>query len=265
MAVQTPGLPEARIAELDQHGYVALPGFLADDEVRALREHFSELLAECPTGDNSFVGYRTKRLHGVLGRTRAVDHLAAHPVVLAAAEHVVGQCLLSASVAIEIGPGEAAQTPHFDDGIYPLPSDHGEVWVSAHWNLDPYTEANGGTVWYPGTNGDRGAAEHLPPGVNVELPAGSLVIYVGTLWHNGGANRTDRPRLGLVFSYTSSWLRPQETQLLVVPPDVARGLNPELQGLLGYAIRPPFLGYAFGKDPRELLEAETSSSAQGAR
>lgn len=244
---------ETYLGELDRQGYVAIPGVLADDEVRALRAHFTELLADCPTGVNSFLGYRTKRLHGVLGRTRAVDELVTHPLVLAAAEHVIGHCLLSASVAIEIGPGETAQTAHFDDGIYPLPPGHGEVWVSAHWNLDPYTRANGGTVWYPGTQGDRQAGDHLPAGVVLDLPAGSLVIYTGTLWHNGGANQTDRPRLGLVFSYTSSWLRPQETQLLVVPPDKARSLRPELQNLLGYAIRPPFLGYAFGRDPRELL------------
>lgn len=240
-------------AELDRHGFVALPGVLAEGEVRELRAHFTQLLTDCPLGHNSFLGHRTKRLHGILGRTRAVDHLATHPLVLAAAEHVVGHCLLSASVAIEIGSGESAQTPHFDDGIYPLPLDHGEVWLSAHWTLDHYTEDNGGTIYYPGTKGDRRAADHLPPGVAVELPAGSLVIYVGTIWHHGGANQTDRSRLGIVFSYTSSWLRPQETQLLVVPPDVARGLRPELQDLLGYALRPPYLGYAFGQDPRELL------------
>jgi ectoine hydroxylase-related dioxygenase (phytanoyl-CoA dioxygenase family) len=56
------------------------------------------------------------------------------------------------------------------------------------------------------------------------------------------------------MEYVAAWLRPQETQLLVVPPQLARQLPPRLQELLGYSIYPPFVGYVDGRHPRTVFE-----------
>jgi ectoine hydroxylase-related dioxygenase (phytanoyl-CoA dioxygenase family) len=85
------------------------------------------------------------------------------------------------------------------------------------------------------------------------MPAGSALIYLGSLWHGGGANRSDQPRLGVVIEYARSWLRPQENLGLIYPPELVRGLPSRLQELLGYNLYEPFLGYVDGKHPRELL------------
>ena len=82
------------------------------------------------------------------------------------------------------------------------------------------------------------------------------MFYLGTLWHGGGANQTDRPRLGVILEYVASWLRPQENHLLAVPPEIVRGLPERLQELLGYNVHPPFLGYVDGRHPRRLLEED---------
>ena len=87
------------------------------------------------------------------------------------------------------------------------------------------------------------------------MPAGSALIYLGSLWHGGGANRTTKPRLGVVLHYAVGWLRPVENHVLVVPPDVARDLPERLQELLGYNIQPPFIGYVDGRHPKRLLDA----------
>jgi ectoine hydroxylase-related dioxygenase (phytanoyl-CoA dioxygenase family) len=86
------------------------------------------------------------------------------------------------------------------------------------------------------------------------MSAGSVLFYPGTLWHGGGANTTDRPRLGVILEYAASWLRAQETHLLAVPPDVVATLPPRLQELLGYNIYPPFVGYVDGRHPRRTLD-----------
>jgi ectoine hydroxylase-related dioxygenase (phytanoyl-CoA dioxygenase family) len=99
---------------------------------------------------------------------------------------------------------------------------------------------------------DRRADER--EAVPATMPAGSLLVYLGGLWHGGGANATDRPRPGLLLEYVVSWLRPQETQLVAVPPDVARALPQRLQELLGYNVFPPFLGYVDGRHPRRVLD-----------
>jgi len=85
------------------------------------------------------------------------------------------------------------------------------------------------------------------------MPAGSVMLYRGSLWHGGGANRTKHPRLGVAIEYVVSWLRPQETHLLAVPTEVARTLSKRLRELLGYDVYPPFLGYVDGRHPDRVL------------
>ena len=85
------------------------------------------------------------------------------------------------------------------------------------------------------------------------MPAGSLLVYLGGVVHGGGANTTDVPRPGLLLEYVVSWLRPQETQLVAVPPEIVRDLPERLQELLGYNVYPPFLGYVDGRHPRRVL------------
>jgi ectoine hydroxylase-related dioxygenase (phytanoyl-CoA dioxygenase family) len=86
------------------------------------------------------------------------------------------------------------------------------------------------------------------------MPRGSCMFYRGSVLHGGGANRTDKPRLGVILEYAKGWLRPQENHCLAVPPRVVAGLPERLQELLGYNVHPPFIGYVDGRHPRRLLE-----------
>jgi ectoine hydroxylase-related dioxygenase (phytanoyl-CoA dioxygenase family) len=89
--------------------------------------------------------------------------------------------------------------------------------------------------------------------VQVEMRAGSVLFYTGSIWHGGGANRTHTPRLGVILEYVSSWLRAQENHVLAVPPALMATLPERLQELLGYNIHPPFMGYVDGRHPRRVL------------
>ncbi|HLZ69154.1 MAG TPA: phytanoyl-CoA dioxygenase family protein [Dehalococcoidia bacterium] len=90
-----------------------------------------------------------------------------------------------------------------------------------------------------------------PPG---RAHAGSVMFFLGSVFHGGGANRTDRPRLGVILEYCAGWLRPQENHFLAVPRATARDLPPRLQELLGYSIHGNLLGGADGRHPRKYLE-----------
>ena len=78
---------------------------------------------------------------------------------------------------------------------------------------------------------------------HAEMDVGSVLVYTGTVFHGGGANTTDHDRIGLNITYALGWLRQEENQYLSCPPDVARTLDPELQGLLGYATGQYAVGY----------------------
>ena len=104
---------------------------------------------------------------------------------------------------------------------------------------------------------DAGAPRLAPSSaetVTVTMPAGSALLYLGSLWHGGGANTTARSRIGVVLHYSAAWLRPVENHVLAVPRDVVRTLPARLQELLGYNVYPPFLGYVDGRHPRRVLD-----------
>lgn len=240
---------------LGREGYAVIEGVLTPDHVAAVRGELTELLDGVPPGRNPFEGFRTRRLYAVFGKTRVLDELALHPLVLGSVEAVLGHCLLSAPTGIEIGPGEIAQSLHRDEGIYPIAHPHPELVANVMWTLDEFTEANGATRVVPRSH--RNAITETGPDtrtIQAVMSPGSALIYVGSIWHGGGANTTDRTRLGVAMEYVAAFLRPQETQLLVVPPDVARSLPPRLQELLGYSIYPPFVGYVDGRHPRSVLD-----------
>jgi len=92
------------------------------------------------------------------------------------------------------------------------------------------------------------------------MPAGSIVIYLGSTIHGGGANTTDDEwRRGVHLSYTLGWLRTEENNYLAVPPSVARELPRLCQEILGYSVHDAidmaggYLGALHLRDPVELL------------
>jgi len=240
---------------IERDGWALVENVMSPAEVEDARADLTRILETTPFGRGEFEGFKTRRVYALFGKTRAMDGAATNPLVLGVLDRVLGHYQLSAPTGIEIGPGETAQPLHPDDAIYPLPRPHGEIVVNAMWPLCDFTVDNGGTVLLPGTHrwGNEFPTDDTAR-ITVEMPAGSLLLYSGNLWHGGGANHTDQPRLGVVLHYAVSWLRPVENHVLVVPPVQARDLPVRLQELLGYNIREPFIGYVDGRHPRKLLE-----------
>jgi ectoine hydroxylase-related dioxygenase (phytanoyl-CoA dioxygenase family) len=250
----TPSVDEV-VAGLSRDGFALVPGFLSESVLEGARRDMRRVLADTPGGRNPFEGAHTKRVYALFAKTRAFDGPATDPLVLGVLERVLGHCQLSAPTGIEIGPGELSQVLHHDDAIYPVPRPHDELVLNTMWALDDFTEANGATRIIPGSH--RWVHEQPGPDtptIAAEMPAGSVLFYLGSVWHGGGANTTDRARLGVILEYVASWLRPQENHFLAVPTDVAAQLPERLQELLGYNIRPPFMGYVDGRHPRRSLE-----------
>lgn len=246
------------LADLDQAGYSVVESLLSAERAATIRTGLREILDATPTGRNDFEGFQTRRIYAIFAKTRVFDDLAVHPLLLAVLDAVLGPSYqLSAPTGIEIAPGEKAQFLHTDDAIYPLPRPHGEVVLNTMWAFDDFTCENGATRVVPGSHRwtDRQPVDPDET-VTITMPAGSVLFIRGTLWHGGGANHTDRSRLGVLLEYAAGWLRQQETHLLAVPPDIVRTLEPRLQELLGYGIHPPFVGYVDGRHPRRALNME---------
>jgi len=238
-------------------GYVVVTGMMDADSVQASRDELTRVLSATRTGRNAFEGYSTQRIYALFAKTRTFDQAATDPLLLAVLDQVLGHCQLSAPVGICIGPGEKAQILHRDDAIYPVPEPHPPLVVNTMWPLDEFTEENGATRFIPGSHRwepgrTPGPDDQIATAV---MSPGSAMFYLGSLWHGGGANRTNAPRLGVILEYAAGWLRQQENHCLAVPRDIVRQLPERLQELLGYNIYPPFVGYVDGSHPRKVLSA----------
>jgi len=244
------------VAGLDAAGCAVVERFLDADKVDALNAELAPYREQTPSGRNDFEGFSTRRVYALFGKVRGFDDVATHPTVLGVLDRILGaHYQLSGPVGIDIGPGEVAQVMHRDDVVYPLAWPHQQVVLNTMWALDDFTVDNGATMIVPGSHVT--APDDRPPdsaAVAATMPAGSVMFYVGTVWHRGGANRTERRRLGVILEYVAAWLRAQENHVAAVPVELMRTLPERLQELLGYNIYPPFLGYVDGRDPRRILE-----------
>lgn len=246
---------EADLAALDRDGYVVLESLISAEVCDDIRSAVEPLLSK--TGRNSFEGYSTQRLYGVLNKTRTCDHLVEHPRVLALLDRLLlPNYLLSQLQAISICPGEAAQLLHYDDGMYPLPRPRAALSAATIWAIDAFAADNGATVVIPGSH--HWSERHRPAAsdhhLNVVMPQGSCILFVGTLWHGGGANNTTHSRLALTAQYCQPWLRSQEAFTLSITAQTATTVSEDLRRMLGYSIYPPFLGMVEGMHPKRLLE-----------
>ena len=203
---------DAVVDALDRDGCVVVERFLTADKVAALKDELAPHRDQTPLGRNDFEGFDTKRVYALFAKTRGFDELAIHPLLLGVLDRVLGHYQLSGPVGIDIGPGESPQGLHRDDVVYPIPWPHQQVVLNTMWALDDFTADNGATVIVPGSH--RTSPTEMPAAADTiaaSMPAGSVMFYVGTVWHGGGANHTDERRLGVILEYAASWLRPRRT------------------------------------------------------
>lgn len=178
--------------------------------------------------------------------------------------------LLTASQAICIYPGEAAQRLHTDDSFYPIPRPRPAISITVIVGVDAFTEENGATVIVPGSH--RWSDAHLQamrerreaggPVPEVDdaarpavMPAGAALVLQGTLVHGGGANRSAAPRLAFTNQYCEPWARTQENFFLAIPRETVRGYAPRVRELLGYDTRlDSFMGMVTASTPAKALE-----------
>jgi ectoine hydroxylase-related dioxygenase (phytanoyl-CoA dioxygenase family) len=258
--------PAPHIAEMKARGWTVIENFLDAARLEAFRVAIAPHLGGL-RGRNPFEGRVTERVYTLVGRGRVFEDLSCDPRLMAVlSAFLKPNFLLSASHAIRILPGEAAQALHTDDAFYASPRPRPPLGISVIGAIDPFTAENGGTRMIPGSHRwgpedlaalrerrlDASASRAMP----LEMPAGAIAIFPGTLVHGAGANRSDAARLAFTSQYCEPWLRTQENFFLSIPKDRVRAMAPELQSLLGYSITPPFLGMVSASHPLKTLDPD---------
>jgi ectoine hydroxylase-related dioxygenase (phytanoyl-CoA dioxygenase family) len=253
---------ETAMAILERDGAMIYERLLDDATMDRIQADLAPFHARSHVGEGEFWGFKTKRVGALVAKSRTfAETVAPHPVVLAVMDKLLGpRCEryhLHVTQSVNIGPGEKAQILHRDDTLLPFVRPGPQVLCNTMWALTDFTAEVGATRVIPGSHvwpDDRLPGDQDPI-VQAVMPRGSVLIYVGSLWHGGGANRSsDQWRAGMICGYSLGWLRQEENQYLAVPPIIARTLPEHVQHLIGYKIHGGFLGWVEGQDPHVVLE-----------
>jgi len=206
--------------------------------------------------DNLFEGTHTTRIYNLLVHGQLYERIPIHPNVLPIVEKVLDRGLLISSLSsIAIGPDESAQMIHADDQVIWLPKPHPPIICNTMWAITDFTEENGATRLCPGTH----RADHSPnllehyDSIPAEMAKGSVLVWVGSLWHGGGANQTQKRRVGVAMNYCAGFLRQQENQQLGIPVETVRQFPRRLQELVGYSIYSGLIGHIDKQHPGKVI------------
>lgn len=272
--------------QFQEEGYVIFKNVLTPEELETQRAALQPWIDADIRGRNNFEGSQSNRIYAMLDKDPVFADLIAHPLQLAFAERELGtSVLLYASLAINLHPGETVQPWHFDDSHCGLARPREPLSMSTFWSISDTTDDNGATEIIPGSHkwgeeqpdgankaddfvtgridgdgestdkhrtGHYGTGDHVRA-LKATMPAGSLMIAKGTLWHRGGANISDAPRLIVTPQFCKGWCRPLEQQTLAVSPEKVAKMPKRVQELLGYNIHLPFMGYVDGMHPQRSL------------
>ena len=136
---------------------------------------------------------------------------------------------------------------------FPFPKGF-EAEISTMWAVTDFTEEMGATRVIVGSHLWEDEPSEVDPALTTGavMAKGSVLLYVGSIYHGGGANQSDVHRIGINIGYSLGWLRQEENQYLACPPEIARTLPEGLLRLMGYQRGAVALGYV--DDLREPLD-----------
>jgi ectoine hydroxylase-related dioxygenase (phytanoyl-CoA dioxygenase family) len=98
------------------------------------------------------------------------------------------------------------------------------ILVNTVYVLQDVDEVNGGTLVVPGSHQryieGHGTFGELPPPINLEAPAGTIMLMDGRVLHGGAVNRSDDLRYIITNSVVRPFIRQQESFHLTIRPEI---------------------------------------------
>ena len=204
--------PAAVAGAIAERGYAIVRDMLDAAGLARLRGDLEAPLAATPTGREAFMGARTVRFGRLLARSERARAMALDPLLLDIVERVLGpfcaRFRINYTGVMHLLPGEVAQVVHRDAALYPFRNPAPPLICATMWAVTDFTRENGATWLAPGSHlwdEDRAPVEREI--VQAEMPAGSMLVYNGAVFHGGGANRSKAARTGCAIQFALGWLR----------------------------------------------------------
>jgi hypothetical protein len=197
---------EAR-RDLHNDGFAIVPGPVPEDALADLADAYDRAMLEADPAEASNgarTGSSTARVHDFVNRGPAFDSLYVHPPALEAGYRIIGQPFqLSTMLGRTLRPQSRAQQLHVDF------SGDAAGWpmLGFIFMVDEFLAENGATCFVRGSQGSS-AAPAFQELTRACGPAGSMILFNGSVWHGHGANQTDRSRRSIQGAYILREARP---------------------------------------------------------
>ncbi len=229
-------------------GYCKVEGAIAPDQVAIIRER---VLEQAEGERLAGIAQKTQsgqNINCCVNKGRCFEALIEQdpsvvqggPLVEQLIDEALGPDWICTSLIAAISlRGGVPQALHQDQGI--APESLRPLTVNLLTPITAVDESNGGTLLIPGSHrvlADAARAGEpvgvLPPAINLDAEAGTMVLTDGRLLHSTGINRTDTPRIVMLNGMQIAWLRQQENWMLSVRPDVLERASTKLLHRMGF-------------------------------
>lgn len=234
--------------DLVEWGYCKVDGAIADDQVAILRDR---VLAQAEGERRAGIAQKTQsgqNINCCVNKGQCFEALIQHdpsvvqggPLVEQLVDEALGPGWICTSLIAAIAvQGGVPQALHQDQGI--VPESRHPLTVNVLTPLTDIDEHTGGTLVIPGSHRLLAEAARtgrpvgkLPPAINIDAAAGTIVIIDGRILHGTGINHSDEPRIVMLNGMQVGSLRQQENWMLSVRPEVLERATPKLLHRMGY-------------------------------
>ena len=130
--------------------------------------------------------------------------------------------------------------------------------VNTIYVLQDVNEHNGGTLIIPGSHKlyceGGGSFGEVPPAINLEAPAGTVMLMDGRILHGGAVNRSEDLRYIITNSVVRPFIRQQESFHLTIRPDILKNASKKFLWRCGFqatASRSMVEGYGYYGNGKE--------------
>lgn len=183
-------LSHSELQALHEDGFVVTRGPFPTAELTGLSRAYDSAVSQASPADLK-EGVTTTRVQDFTNRRPELDGLYLHAPLLEACCKIINEPFrLSSVVARTLHPRKVPQKLHVD---FPK-HDDGWPMVGFIFMIDAFRPENGATCFLPRSHGTTTAPTTFDGVVPACGPAGSMIIYNGSVWHEHGANLTDSPR-----------------------------------------------------------------------
>jgi ectoine hydroxylase-related dioxygenase (phytanoyl-CoA dioxygenase family) len=254
---------DAEISEaLLRDGYAIIEGMLGIADLNTLKSEIAPYLSAATSDSgNEFMGDRTVRFGRLIYLIPKVREMVIHPKVTAACKAVLTTNFptyqLHFSGVMHVQGGAKAQVLHRDTVLFTNPSP--PTVLATMWAAQDFTRENGATVFVPGSH--LWPEDRIPQRKELacaEMPAGSVLLYLGNVIHGAGRCEAGRERMGVSLQYSVGWMRQEENQYLATPLSYARGLPEDVQRVIGYDLAARHWGYVGQHHPMDFLTRDSN-------